>query len=196
MSRFAGRLVLLDALHQYQGNSPKRVSVFGTGPAAMGAVLTAKSHQLPISVFGRQEKYRHIFETTGAKYFTLPPVEQDSFIRKHLANETIIITAARRVGKKAPILIDLATLAMLPEKTVIIDLSAGEGGSVIGGKHNEKVVVNNDILITNDSGYPKTEPRAASEAFAQCMVNLLEDIVSSGNVINFKNPLLAQRMKN
>lgn len=190
MSRFAGRLALQDALQHYRGLLPKKASVFGTGPAALSAAFAAKELQLPVQVFGRQERYRQAIETAGIVYYVLPEIDQDAFIRTHLRNETIIITAARSMGEKAPLLIDEASLAVLPENSVIVDLSAGEGGSVVGSKEDKVVIVDRDISIINVSGYPKGEPKAASEAFAQCIVNLVLEIMTPDGKIDFENPLV------
>lgn len=68
----------------------------------------------------------------------------------------------------------------------------GEGGSVVGSKQDEVVIVNRGISIINVSGYPKAEPKDASEAFAQCMVNLLLEVMAPDGEISWNNPLLAQ----
>jgi len=192
MSQFAGRLALQDALQHYRGILPKKVTILGTGPAALSAGIAARNLQLPVQLFGRQERYRPEIEAAGIVYYVLPATDHSAFIRNYLCDETIIITAARSVGEKAPLLIDNASLAALPEKAVIIDLSAGEGGSVVGSKEDAVVVVDRGILIINVSGYPKTEPKAASEAFARCMVNLLIELMSPDGEINLQSNLLNQ----
>lgn len=196
MSRFAGRLALQDALQHYQGLLPKKVTVFGTGPAAMSAAFSARNLQLSVQLFGRHERYRQKIEEAGIVYYVLPANDQSAFIRAHLSNQTIIITAARSVGEKAPLLIDAAGLAVLPEKTVIVDLSAGEGGSVAGSKEDAVTVTDRDISIINVSGYPKAEPKAASEEFAQCMVNLLLEVMAPDGEMYLEHALLKQLFKN
>jgi H+-translocating NAD(P) transhydrogenase subunit alpha len=191
MSRFAGRLALQDALQQYQGVLPKKVTVFGTGPAALSAAVFARNLQLPVKLFGRHEHHRQTIEANGIAYYVLPETDQSAFIRKHLSNETIIITAARSVGKRSPLLIDAAGLAALPERAVVVDLSTGEGGNVLESKEDQVIIVDRDISIINVSGYPKTEPKAASETFAQCIANLLLEVMVPGE-IHLENPLLSQ----
>lgn len=177
MSRFAGELALYDALKHYEGSLPKKVMVIGTGPAGFSAAITARNMQLPIQLFGRREHYRKKIEDEGIIYHVLPMENQPDFIRAYLSDQTIVITAARNIGEKSPILIDEKSFAILPPKSVIVDLSAGEGGSVIGSRQDAIKIVERDIKIINVSGYPKTLPKEASEAFSQCMVNLLQDII-------------------
>ena len=178
MSRFAGRLALKDALNRYHGDLPKRVSILGTGPAGLGAAYAARELQLPVQLFGQQERHRKDVESKGVIYFVLPEQEQPAFIAKHLSHETIVIAAVRNIGEKPPILINEASLEALPEKAVLIDLCTGEGGAIIGSREDAIITADRGISIVNVSGYPKAEPKAASEAFAQCMVNLLLDILS------------------
>ena len=176
MSRFAGRLALEDALKRYSGMLPRKVSIFGTGPAGLGAAYYAKGLSLSVQLFGRQERYREAIEKAGIAYLLLPEAGQSTFIRSHLHDQTIILTAVRSIGNKSPLLIDATVLSAVPDNAIIADLATGEGGNVIGSKEDEIVKVERGISIVNISGYPKTEPHAASEAFAECMLNLILEI--------------------
>lgn len=193
MSRFAGELALHDALKHYKGSLPKKVMVIGTGPAGLSAAITASKLQLPIQLFGRKEHYRKQVENAGIVYHVLPTENQRDFIRSYLADQTIVITAARNIGEKSPILIDEKSFAILPPESVIVDLSAGEGGSVVGSRQDAIKTVERDIKIMNVSGYPKILPKEASEAFAQCMVNLLQDIIDPTGSVDMDNTLLKTR---
>jgi NAD/NADP transhydrogenase alpha subunit len=134
-------------------------------------------------------------QAAGIVYHVLPVTDQNAFIRTHLNSETIIIAAVRNIGETTPLLIDAASLAVLPEKAVIIDLCTGEGGCVLGSKEDKVVIVDRGVSIINVSGYPKNEPKAASEAFAKCIVNLLLEVMTPNGEINLQNPLLHQSMK-
>ncbi|HVE45049.1 MAG TPA: hypothetical protein VNC84_07990 [Gammaproteobacteria bacterium] len=190
MSRFAGELALHDALKHYQGSFPKKVTVIGTGPAGFSAAITARKLQLPVQLFGRKEHYRNQADNAGIIYHVLPTENQQDFIRSRLADQTIIITAARNVGEKSPMLIDEKSFAVLPAASVIVDLSAGEGGSVVGSRQDAIKIIERGIKIMNVSGYPKVLPKEASEAFAQCIVNLLQDIIDPSGNVDRDNALL------
>lgn len=190
MSRFAGELALHDALKHYKGSLPKKVMVIGTGPAGLSAAITANKLQLPVQLLGRKEHYRKKVENTGIVYHVLPKENQQDFIRSYLADQTIIITAARNIGEKSPILIDEKSFAILPPDSVIVDLSAGEGGNVVGSRQDAIKTVERNIKVMNVSGYPKILPKEASEAFAQCIVNLLQDIIQPNGDVDMNNALL------
>lgn len=192
MSRIAGRLAFQDGLKRYHGENPVKLTVIGTGPAAFSAAFEAIKTKTPVQVFGRKEHYRAELETAGILYHVLPePPHQVKFIRQYLKKETIVITAARTPGERAPLLIDEESLTVLPKGAVIIDLTVNEGGSVVGGKRDQ-VVVSNGVSIVHVSGYPKAEPRIASEAYANCMINLLWEVLSPEREIQLDHELLRE----
>lgn len=187
MSRIAGRLALQHALKVYQGSTP-RLTVIGPGAAGMNAVFEALRQNIPVQVFGRKERQRAELQLTGIKYFVLPdaPEDQLNFIRAYLSNQTLVITAAREPGKKAPLLLDAESLSILPPNAVIVDLAISNGGNVSGSKHDATIALDNGKFLVNISGYPKTEPATASEAYANCVVNLITEILSPQGHFNFK----------
>jgi NAD(P) transhydrogenase subunit alpha len=195
MSGFAGRLALQDALRHYQGSLPKKVAVFGTGPAGVSAALAAKEAHLEVTLFGRKEKYRQQIESMGILYDVLPTISTQNFLKQHLRDTTLIVAAARVVGERTSVIIDADILSHLPDNTVLIDLSAGEGGCIAGSQEDTVVHCDRGIKIVNVSGYPKTEPAEASEAFASCMVNLLKDIMTPTGTLKTDHLLLQNLSK-
>lgn len=194
MSCIAGRLALHDALRRYIGKHEVRLTVLGTGMAAFSAALEARKHNIPVQLFGRNEKYREKAELAEITYHVLPQLEQDQakFIRSHLSKETIVISAARSPRLKAPILIDQENLNALPEYAIVIDLAVSEGGNVVGSMRDKVVMAAKNVSIVNISGYPKAEPRETSEVYAQCMVNFITDVISPSGDIFLENELLRE----
>jgi alanine dehydrogenase len=193
MSRITGKVAFQDAITRYKGKKPLRLTVLGTGPAAYSAALAARNLEIPVQIFGRKEKFRSALEMDGISYYVIPDeVSQVEFIRAYLRESTLLITAARTPGKKAPLLIDEKSLAILPENAVVIDLAASQGGNVQGSKLDQVICWKNGILIVNDSGYPKAVPREASEAYSRCIVNLLREIFSSKKELLMEERLLSE----
>lgn len=192
MSRIAGRLAFLDAVKHYQGNKPLKLTVMGTGAAAMSAAHEALNHAVPVQMFGRKESYRTESEAAGITYHVLPDTEQIHFIRSHLPDETLVITAARTPGKKAPLLIDTISLNILPAHAVVVDLVISNGGNVTGSKHDQIITLAKGVMLMNVSGYPKTEPASSSEIYAQCVLNVLIEIMSPAGDVSFENPLVQE----
>ena len=192
MSRIAGRLAFQDGLRHYKGEKPIKLTIIGTGPAALSAAFEARKARVPVQIFGRQECYRATLEMAGILYHLLPePPDQIKFIRHYLGEETIVITAARAARARAPLLIDERSLMTLPRGAVVIDLAVNEGGNVVGSK-SDQVVVSNGVFLVHVSGYPKAEPKIASEAYAQCLVNLLAEVLSPEGKILLEHELLKE----
>lgn len=192
MSRLAGRLSFHDALKRVSSELPNKLTLIGTGPAAMSAALEAQILGIPIQVFGRQEGHRSRFEAIGALYRVVPPeANQVVFMRCFLSEQTIVISAVRTAGKKPPLLIDEESLKSLPKGAVLVDLTVNEGGSIFGSKSDQSVNMYG-VSIVHLSGYPKMEPRAASEAYASCMACLLKDILLPSGEILLHHDLLRE----
>jgi NAD/NADP transhydrogenase alpha subunit len=192
MSWIAGRLAFQDGIRRYNGNYPKKLTVIGTGPAALSAVLEAKKYDVPAQVFGKQEGYRAKFEEAEAVYHVFPETSnQAQFLRPYLRETAIVITAPRTAGVRPPLLIDEESLAILPKGAVVIDLTVNEGASVAKAK-SDQVIISNGVMVVHVSGYPKAEPQAASVAYAKCMAYLLADILSSEGEIQLDHELMQE----
>jgi NAD(P) transhydrogenase subunit alpha len=193
MSRIAGRLAFLDALEHYSGDKP-RLTVIGAGSAGISSAFEAIKQGVPVQVFGRKESQRAKLEAAGITYYVLPEVEekQIDFIKPYLAEETIVITAARTPGKKAPLLIDETSLRFLPSNAVVVDLAISNGGNVAGSKHDQVIHLDTGVCLLNVSGYPKKEPKTSSEIYANCVMNLLREILSPQGELSFENKLIQE----
>lgn len=193
MSRIAGRLALHDALKLYKGEKPISLTVIGTGAAGTSAAKEAVKCNIPVQLLGRKESIRGELEAAKIIYRVIPPTDNPiDFIRQHLTESTLVITAARVPGKKAPLLIDEKSLDSLPAQAVIVDLAASNGGNVVGTQAEKTIAAANNILIRNVSGYPKIEPRTSSEVYAQCAYSLLTEIMSPEGEIYFDNKFVQE----
>ncbi len=194
MSRIAGRLALQHALKTYQGDKPIKITVIGPGAAGLSAAFEAAKHKIPVQMFGRNERHRLQLEPLGIKYYLLPSDTNDQivFIRQYLAEQTILIAAARSSGKKAPLLIDEQSLSLLPRNAVIVDLAISNGGNVAGSKHDSTIRLEDGKSLINVCGYPKLEPTASSESYSNCVVNLIAEILSPEGKLFFNNHFVQQ----
>jgi NAD(P) transhydrogenase subunit alpha len=192
MSRMAGRLAFQDALARQNSAKPLTLTLIGTGPAAKAAAMEAKKIGVPVQVFGLQEKYRSQFEAVGALYRLVPEgANQIEFMRHYLFDQTIVISAVRSASKRPPLLIDEESLKILPKGALLVDLTVNEGGSIFGSK-SDQIVHLHDISIIHVSGYPKVEPRNASEAYGECMLHLLREVLTSSGELLFQHTLLKE----
>ncbi|WP_367606828.1 hypothetical protein [Legionella sp. W05-934-2] len=61
------------------------------------------------------------------------------------------------------------------------------GGNVVGSRHDQLIRQDNGLSLLNVSGYPKREPKRASEAYANCVYHLLTEIMSPDGTVDFDN---------
>ena len=193
MSRIAGRLAFHDAVTLYKGEKPLNLIVIGAGAAGVSAAKEAKKHNIPVCLLGRKESVRSELESAGITYQLIPQSTNEvNFMRPYLTQATLVITAARMPGKKAPLLIDEGSLKCLPENAVIVDLAASNGGNVSGTRSEHTIVVANNVLIRNVSGYPKLDPANSSEIYAQCVYSLMTEIMSLTGEVSFQNKFVQE----
>lgn len=194
MSRIAGRLAFHDALKHYKKEEQAaKLTVIGTGAAGISAAMEALKYNVPVQIFGRKESFRTELETLGMTYRVIPNTANAvNFIRPYLIDATLMITAARVPGEKAPLLIDQESLMVLPANTIIVDLAASNGGNVISTQCEQTITVANNVCIRSVSGYPKMEPRASSEIYAQCTYNTVIEIMSPEGDVLFENDLVQE----
>ena len=182
MSRIAGRLALQDAMSQcpYQART---AVIIGFGTAGQAAFSEAIKQGLQTTVIATSDRAKQEIESQGGHLVILNRDDaleiHQSIVAQQVVDADIVITSARRPGETAPLLIDENTLDTMSSGSVIVDLAISEGGNVAGSEHDKTITTNNGVIITNQSGYPKAEPRVASEYWSQAsllvVLRLLKD---------------------
>ena len=195
MSKIAGRLAFDDGDANYTGDIRPKIIIIGTGIAALAATAQALDKYSSVLVLGRNEKHRTKFTqiSSGIEYITMPENNtsetQINFIQPYLTEPCVVVSAARVLGAKSPVLINKTTIAKMSKGSVIVDL-AGEGGNVEHGPRDQRIVTDNGILLLNVSGYPKKEPRLASQLYSEGLSKLILEFIS--RKMDLSDDLLAQ----
>ena len=96
-----------------------------------------------------------------------------------LKKADIIIATASVPGKKAPILVSEEVVKGLRPGSVIIDLSAANGGNCALTEPG-KTVVKHGVTIVGIENYPGLIPTDASNFYGRNLVNLLSLMVQKG----------------
>jgi NAD(P) transhydrogenase subunit alpha len=179
MSHIAGILAIQDAISLFTGVA-SRVVIVGFGAAGRSAFAEARSHKLAVTVLSVHPSDISEVQTLGATGILLDLranlETQQEIVALAVRDAHIVITSARQPGKRAPLLIPAVTLNLMVRDAVIVDLALSEGGNVEGSRHDETLIVGNNVKVTNTSGYPKKLPRQASEIWSRasaCFVNHL-----------------------
>lgn len=176
MSKIAGALAVQDAVTLFKGKIT-HVVIIGFGTAGRSAFAEACRQGFHTTVFSASqadlEEVRHQGRTGVYLDRDSSLAEQQSIVAQALHNADIVITSARRPGQRAPLLISDSTLAQMRPGSVIVDLALSEGGNVEGSRHDTTLVLGNQVKVTNTSGYPKKNPKIASEIWSQASLHFL-----------------------
>lgn len=165
MSKIAGQLAMQDAISKCQ-RIIKKVVIIGFGAAGKSAFAEAISKRFSVTVILQNNAQAAEIVQQGANVTLLPEnvslAERQAVIAHELAVADIVITSARKANERAPLLIPETTLQQMQVGSVIIDLALSEGGNVAGSKHDATLILGNQVIVANVSGYPKNKPHEAS----------------------------------
>jgi NAD/NADP transhydrogenase alpha subunit len=190
MSRLAGTLALQDAISQ--GTNPiNKVVIIGFGEVGKAALAESLKQQLETTVLVGNEKAKSVIQQEGANAHiidrSLSLEKQQAHILQHVSNADIVITSARKPGGKAPLLIPESSLNKMRPGAVIVDMAISEGGNVFGSEHDKTITTENNVMITNVSGYPKVMPKEASALWSRASLHFILAFSKNPESINL-NP--------
>lgn len=193
MSKLAGKLAFDEACKLCKRSDMHRAVVLGVGAVGKAAISTALQKGFSVLAVGTSERGRSEIEQMGAEYAAIPSVDEEGkkeWIRNNLKNADIVLTSARRSGEPAPKLIDAKTLSAMQEGAVVIDLARTEGGNVEGSMNDTTLCLGNNVIVSNNTGYPKLAPREASIAYSAGLVSIIEKLVQEK--FNLNNPIFKE----
>lgn len=186
MSKIAGRLALQDAIRYFK-SSIKKVVIIGFGTAGHAAFEEALQQNLPALVILTSSEEAKKIEAQGGKSVILNKNEdikqQQQIVKSILLDADIVITTARRANQPAPLLIPKDTLQCMQSGSVIVDMALSEGGNVEGSEHDKTLLLGNQIVVTNISGYPKAVPREASQFWSTATLHFVLSLENGKNIL-------------
>jgi NAD/NADP transhydrogenase alpha subunit len=176
MSQLTGKLALRDAITKCK-NTVNKVVIIGLGTAGQSALDEARALNLSVTATVSNKIKAKELKAIGVNACvidrTLPLQNQQKKIASIISDTDIVITTARKAGQQAPLLIPKSSLDMMKANTVIVDLAISEGGNVYSSEHDKTVITENNVLITNVSGYPKIIPNKASELWSKASLKFI-----------------------
>ncbi len=199
MSRFAGRIVVDDFLKLEHLNTLESVDVLvlGSGNAGVAAAQRACELGGKVVVMGTSKRNQPVVENSGAAFFRLPDenssgsvtsgiCSQRNLVRGQLKQREfrLVVCAARRIGQRAPVLIDQDLLPYLAAGFHLYDLAASSGGNCAGVVYGADTVVGNGIIHSR-TGYPAEFPHESSIQYSGTMLAFLRTLFrqSSGELL-------------
>jgi NAD(P) transhydrogenase subunit alpha len=183
--------------------TPAKVMVLGAGVAGLQAIATAKRLGAQVEAFDTRPAVKEEVMSLGAKFIEVEgaadaskaggyAVEQtEDFIKRqkakiheHASKADIIITTAQIPGRKAPLLIEQATVEAMKPGSVVIDLAASTGGNCAFTKDRETVISANGIKIIGNSNLASDTAMDASKLYGKNLINFLKLIIDKEGAIN------------
>ena len=171
---------------------PARVVVLGAGVAGLQAIATARRLGADVHAYDVRPETREQILSLGAKPITLDlgesgageggyarelspeaKVIQQLALGDELAKAHVIITTALIPCRPAPVLVTAEVVERLRPGSVIVDLSAANGGNCPLTVADE-IIEQHGVTIIGITNFPALIPADASAFYARNLFNLIE----------------------
>jgi NAD(P) transhydrogenase subunit alpha len=189
---------------------PAKVLILGAGVAGLQAIATARKLGAVVEVFDVRSAVKEQVQSLGGKFVEVEGATEDiaaggyaveqteefkakqkQLIHDHAAKSNVIICTAQIPGRKAPVLIERATIGAMKPGSVIIDLAASTGGNA-ELTEDGKTVIKHGVTIIGNSNYPTDMPNDASRMYGNNLVNFLKLLIDEegGLKIDFEDEIV------
>ncbi len=188
---------------------PARVVVMGAGVAGLSALATCRRLGATVEVSDIREEAKEQVESLGGRFIELPMRESGAgeggyakemsaeFLRKQreivgerISHADAVITTALVPGRKAPILVDAATVQRMRPGAVIVDLAVEAGGNCELSESGE-TVERHGVTIVGHPNLATTVPLDASVLYARNVAALLRLVIADGQVaLDLEDPII------
>ena len=203
-SNLAGYRAVIDAVFELNRSVPMMITsagtisaakflILGAGVAGLQAIATAKRIGAIVSAFDVRTSAKEQVQSLGAKFIEVKSdekidgvyakemseeykIKQQQLLEETIKSQDVVISTALIPGKKAPILITEKMVNSMKPNSIIIDLSAVNGGNCELTKPNQ-IVIHNDIKIIGYENYPSRIALDASKFFAKNILNFVELLI-------------------
>jgi NAD(P) transhydrogenase subunit alpha len=204
MANIAGYRAVIEAAHEFGSLftgqvtaagkvPPAKVLVVGAGVAGLAAIGTASSLGAVVRAFDARSEVGEQVESMGAEFLRIEVEDEgpsatgyakemgEDFNRKaaelyaeQAKDVDIVITTALIPGRPAPRLLTEEMVASMKPGSVVVDLSAANGGNVAGTVADQVVTTANGVKLIGYTDLPGRLPTQASQLFGTNLVNLLK----------------------
>ncbi|MCR9252006.1 MAG: NAD(P) transhydrogenase subunit alpha [bacterium] len=189
---------------------PAKVLVLGAGVAGLQAIATAKRLGAVVEAFDVRSAVKQEVESLGAKFVEVEGSSEDKdaggyaveqseeYIKKQKAlihekamKADVVVTTANIPGKKAPVLIEKATVDAMSPGSVVVDMASATGGNCEYSKDKETVLVGG-VSIIGDSKLAVSLPREASKLYATNVYNFIKHMSKSESGFDLTDEIVNQ----
>jgi NAD(P) transhydrogenase subunit alpha len=203
-SNLTGYRAVIDAVYEMNNSVPMMITsagtisaakflILGAGVAGLQAIATAKRIGAIVSAFDVRASAKEQVQSLGAKFIEVKSdektdgvyaqemseeykVKQQQLLEEIIKSQDVVISTALIPGKKAPILITEKMVNSMKPNSIIIDLSAVNGGNCELTKPNQ-IVTHNNVKFFGYENYPSRIALDASKFFAKNILNFVELLI-------------------
>jgi NAD(P) transhydrogenase subunit alpha len=181
---------------------PATVLVLGAGVAGLQAIGTARRLGALVSGYDVRPAAKDEVKSLGAKFIELKSgiaasgeggyareltdserAAQQQELAEHIARHDIVITTAQVPGRKPPLLVTAATVALMRAGSVIVDMAASPlGGNVEGSVAGQTTVTNNGVTVVGAANLASELPTSASQAYSRNIGALVQHLLKEGQL--------------
>jgi H+-translocating NAD(P) transhydrogenase subunit alpha len=183
---------------------PTRLLVMGAGVAGLQAIATARRLGAIVSATDVRFAAKEQVESLGASFLAvdleaMKAMETaggyakemgEDFARRQREHVTealkkidIVICTALVPGRKAPVLITAAMVAVMKPGSVIVDLAVEQGGNCEGSRLGEIAVSANGVRIVGHANVPSRIAVDASQLYARNLLSFLAVLVDKDKTL-------------
>ena len=207
--------------------TPAKVLILGAGVAGLQALATSRKLGAQVQVFDVRAAVKEEVMSLGGKFVEVEGAVDDKAAGGYAVEQTeefkqkqkqaihdvalksnVVICTAQIPGKKAPILLEKATVEAMKPGSVVIDLAASSGGNC-ELTQNDQAIMHNGVKIIGKSDYPTSMPLDASKMFGKNVINFMklmitkegefnlnfEDDIVKGTCITHNGEVINERVK-
>lgn len=178
---------------------PAIVYVIGAGVAGLAAIGTANSMGAIVKATDLRPETAEQVESMGAEFVAIPVASEkseDGYAKEMTADQAqaaaklyaaesakadIVITTANIPGRKSPVLLTAADVAVMKPGSIIVDMAAANGGNCELTVPGEVTVTDNGVSIIGYTDLAGRLPAQASQLYGQNIVNLLKLMTPAKN---------------
>ena len=179
---------------------PANVLILGIGVAGLQAIATARRLGAQVQAYDVRSETREQAESLGARFLQLTSVAdasgtggyareltaeeraaQQQELNGFIGNMDVVITTAQVPGRRPPVLVTAAAVALMKPGSVIVDMAASAlGGNCELSKPDQTIVTDNGVTIIAPTNIPATMPAGAATFYARNITALLTHFVKDG----------------
>ena len=180
LQKFAGGKGILPG--GIEGAKKAQVTVLGGGSAGLHSALSAMGLSAQVSILDiNEDRLKELSHSFNHKLECL--ISNEENIEKLLRKTDILIGSVLVTGHKAPKIITKERIKLLPEKSVVVDISIDQGGCIETARatsHTDPVYTLDGIIHYCVPNIPSAVARTSTYALTNKSYPYIETIASKG----------------